>query len=142
MKNKTDSSPIFREFEGLDPKTINILISINILNVNDLISQKETDLLKIPKIGPQTIARIRKWLNDKGLDLKPEFSSFSIKLSDCRDLYWPVVKMLQQNGVFTLEDLLSKTEDDILEFTGLYPFNYSVMKKWLAKYHLCLATPD
>ena len=136
MQNKTNSPSSLREFDGLDIRITHILIRNGILTLEDLISKKETELLMFRNMGQDRVTLVRKWLNEKGLDLKPEFSSFSIKLSDCKGLYLPTARILMSNGISTLENLLSKTDEEIIQIEGITPRHLSIIKQWLKKYHL------
>ena len=139
MENKTALNSCLRDFDGLEVRVINILVKANILTLDDLISKTESEILLIPRMGQHYLLLLKNWLNEKGLNLKDEFPSFSVDLSDT-DLYISTTKKLRSNGINTLENLLSKTEQDILKIDGIYPRHYWIIKKWLLKHHLSLSS--
>ena len=101
---------------GLSESLINRLNKNNILTVQDLIMLTDLDLMSISNLGQKSIDNIKARLKDKGLKLN--FEGQGTPIEDL-GLKLMTYNSLKRMGINSLEELKSKSEEDLMKIRGL-----------------------
>ena len=136
----------------LSSRTKNTLRYNNILTLRDLIQRREKTLLFIHQIGQQTLAEIKRLLDQLGLRFREENESIISQpafkqLTQEQQLntslhslpfFIKVRNILQNNNILTLGDLIQKTEKDLLFIPNLGRKTLDEIKNFLDQIGLSL----
>ena len=96
-------------------KTKNIFLNRNINNIEELISKTEQELMRIPNFGKKALAELKQALTKRNLSLsKTRSNSDSISSLEISSYF---VKILQLEGIKTIEELADKTEQELMKLS-------------------------
>ena len=112
---------------GLSAKTINALMQYGeISSIEDLTHRTENELLGVPDIGPQTIRTIKAKLKAQGLSLANGKITNTQRLSAFErfkqlGLSSRIARNLEYVRIFSVRELISRTENELLKIPGIGP---------------------
>ena len=116
------------------------LLEEGIYSIKDLLQKSEQDLLKVPNIGKKEIKEIKDALAQHGFALKPSTEVLDQKVEDYLDLETRWKNVLPRERIFTMRDLLQRSEQDLLSLWHIGDRYVAALKAQLAQHGLTLGS--
>ena len=132
---------------GLDERTTKALERVGIQRLRDAAVRSDADLLAVRDVGRKGLRHVREALARFGLSLatkpgRPGVGSEHLDLADIDVGMWMDVRSmnaLTANGIMTIADLVTRTEQDLMRLRHLGPVSLKRIRKCLASRGLTLA---
>ena len=147
-KNTNPSEVLNQEIDVLElsVRSTNVLKGEGIYFIKDLLARSEIELLAMVNLGKLSVEIIKALLAEKGLTLRsrevPPEEILDQKVVDYLNLTVRTSNVLQAESIFTVRDLISKSEIELLEMPNMGQTSVKIIKALLAEKGLALRSKE
>jgi len=144
---------------SFSPRVRNALQKLNVTTLGELVGRSEEEMLSLPNFGRTSLKEVKEFLSTKGLTLafgsrpagaaegeeevaaaEPGISGTEILQKNLSDIEWSgrIRKVFEKLELVTIQDLLQKTEKDLLKSKNLGQTSIKEIRKRLGQFGLAM----